>query len=333
MQQILEKDLPHSTQDAGLYQTYCLRTKVSDEELLAMLLRENVSFRIGLDTEKRRLEAEAWEIWAQQMQQLAREYQHTGTWPDALEAQVIADRQTRLDQVDESALFDCWEGVFRGELGRGLIVPGPHCWNKITTAYLKDTEGARLCNAFTSNEDGIVRYLAVGTNAVPAASSDTALGREIFRNTPLTRKNTTSGSKIVLKLGFDEANLTTATTIAAGDWSVLAFGVADTTGFNVGDAILIGTSPAQSTSRIATITPGTPGSFTLETTEPLLSIPTVGQAVTLQLGEFSAFGNGLATITPGSGTLFSRTASPTARLPKNDELCWFIKYQYIRTAI
>lgn len=329
----LEKNIYHHTHDAGLYQAYRLTAKASDEELMQLLLRENVAARVGFDTERKRLEAEAWEIWANQMGQLSKELMYTGVWPDALEAQITADRQHRLEQAEENARFDCWDAIFRGELGRDLIKAGPHFWNSVTTAYLKDTEGARLCNAHTSNEDGILKYLAVGTNAVPSASSDTALGRETFRNTPLTRKNTTAGSKIVLKIGFDEANLTTATAVDAGSWDVLTFDVDSTTGFNVGDAVLIGTSPAQSTSRIAAITPGTPGTLTMETTEPLLYVPTVGQSVTLQLGEFGGFGNVLATATPGSGTLFSRSASKTARLAKDEDICWFIKYHYIRTPI
>jgi len=330
---ILEKNLYHQTEDAGLYQTYCLKTKISDEELLALLMRENVSARVGFDAERKRLEAEAWEIWAKQMEQLSKEQLYTGTWPDTLEARITADRQARLERAPETALYDCWDAIFRGELGRELVKTGPHFWNSVTTAYLKDTEGARLCNAHTSNEDGILSYLAVGTNAVPSSSSDTTMGREIFRNTPLTRKNTTAGSKIVLKINFDEGNLTTATTVAAGTWNTLTFDVEDTTGFNVGDAVLIGTSPAQSASRIASITPGTPGTLTMETTEPLLYVPTVGQSVNLQLGEFAGFGNGLATSTPGSGTLFSRSANKTARLSNDEDTCWFIKYHYIRMPI
>lgn len=326
---ILEKELPHNTRDAGLYSCYRLNQQVGGDELLQLIRRQPEAQR-GYDDDCRQLQAEAWEIWVRQAEQLTRIWQDTGCWPDQLEAQVLADRDRRLAQVESAAEFGLWERILRGDLGRRLITAGPQAWNTVTNAYLISTEGLRLCNQHTNNEDGILRYLAVGTNAVPSAGSDTALGRETYRAEPRQRRNTTSGSKIILEIPFTAANLTYAGTVAAGSWDALHFDVDDATGLNVGDAILVGTSPAQSTTRIQAISGN---SLTLAPAEPLLSVPVGGESVSLQLGEFGGFGNGLATSTANTGTLFSRTANPTARLDKFEDISWYIKYQYIRLAL
>lgn len=226
--------------------------------------------------------------------------------------------------------FDQWNAILQGRLGRDLIVPGPRVWNKVLTGYLKDTEGARLCNEHTSNEDGVLRYLAVGTGNVDPADDDAQLLREIYRAAPLSKKNTDSGSKFILQLDFGDANPGVATTVTAGSWSTLTFEVASTTGFAVGDAISVGTTPATSYSRIAAITPGTPGSITVDSLEPLLSIPAPGQAVTLLIGSAGAFGNGLASGTINTGTMFSHSK---LRIPKDSDLAWFIRFTFLRTAV
>lgn len=324
--------LPATIKSAGVYSTYCQRNKnTSIDEMIAMLRAENRQFRQQQDDLARQLQAEAWEIWAKQSQQLIARYKDTGHWPDEAEAMILADRDLRLSLIEEDSRFDAYEAVLNGRLGRGLIQPGPVFWNKVTRGYLVDTEGARLCNAHTSNEDGIIYYLAVGTNNTDATETDSAMGRETFRKAPDTKKNTSSGSKLILKLDFTEANLTAITAVQPGTHTLNTFGVDSTTGFNVGDVIEVGTSPAKSYARISSITPGTPGSFTTDTN--LLSIPTEDQTVTLWLGEFAAWGNGLASGTLGTGTLFSRSANASTRIEKNEDLAWFIKFHFIRTVV
>ena len=91
-------DIPETTPaSAGLYRTYRLNAKVSDDELLTMLFAENRQAQIKFDAECKRLEAEAWSLFFQQSQQVHREFIHTGRWPDHLEQVCLNDRDLRQE--------------------------------------------------------------------------------------------------------------------------------------------------------------------------------------------------------------------------------------------
>lgn len=271
MKQVLERDVFEPRQVSGVYEPFWLKDKVSDDELLSMLRRQQ------------------------------RIYRQASNW-------------------------ECWDAILRGELQSVRLGRHRPFFNKVTRAYLDDTEGARMVNAHTSDKTGILYYLAVGTGNTEPADDDTQLLRETFRATPLEKANTSSGPKFILKLGFADGNITTATTIAAGSWSTTVFEVDSATGFAVGDAIQVGT-PTLSETRITAIDGN---QITVNGLEPLSSIPLEGQAVRLMIGEAGAFGNETADTDPDTGDLFSRAQ---LRIIKSEDIAWFIRFNYLRTAV
>lgn len=270
--QTRETDVQEPSRQSGIYEPFLLLDQVSDEELLAMLRRQQRIYRDAPD-------------------------------------------------------WDCWQAILGGELQSVRLSAHKPAFNKVTLGYLRDTEGKRMVNGHAGSEDGILRYLAVGTGNTDAATNNTQLLRETFRAVPNTKANTDAGPQFVLRLNFTEANITTATTIAVGAWSTTVFEVASATGLAVGDAIRVGTTPAASETRITAIAGN---QITVDANEPLASVPQSGQAVQLLLGEAGAFGNTDATASANTGRLYSRSR---LRIPKNDQLCWFIRYTYLRTAL
>lgn len=243
--------------------------------------------------------------------------------PDELIAMLRRQQRIYRDASD----WDCFQAVLAGEVQSVRLQKCQPRFNKVTQGYLSATEGARMTNSHTSNEDGILRYLAIGTGNTEATETDTQLLRETFRAAPYIKANTNIGPKFVLVLPFASPNITTATTIAAGSWTTTQFNVASATGFAIGDAIRVATTPATSETRITNISGNT---ITVDSNEPLLSIPISGQAVNLLIGEVGAFGNQAASGSANTGTLYSRAR---LRLLKNSFVAYFIQFTYLRTVV
>lgn len=200
--------------------------------------------------------------------------------------------------------FDCIEAIIAGALRQVQPRRDGHVFNKITLGLRGDTWGARLVNGHTSNESGILYYLSIGTNNTDPSESQTALLNEIFRDTPITKRNSGAQQSFHMFVDHAEGNPGVSTAIAASPASTkTVLEVDSATGFSVGDAIEVGTSPASGRSRITAITGD---QLTLDPTQPLLYLPVEGNTVTLIIGESGSHGNEDASTTPDSGTLFSR---------------------------
>jgi hypothetical protein len=232
----------------------------------------------------------------------------------------LADKLRRQQRIfREAPDWQVFDAILRGQLEGVPLLTGPMVWNKVTQKLLEDTFAARIVNANTSDEDLRARYLAVGTNYTQPAYAHTSLFRETLRKTPLTQAQDGKYAKLYLFLDLAEAN-GAQTTIASGTNNTTTITVASATGFNIGDAIRVGTSPQPSFSSIVAID-GT--ELSLDPAEPLLSTPTVSQAVLVCIGETGSFGNQNATGTAGSGDMFSRSR---LRWPKTSSQAMMIRH-------
>lgn len=190
------------------------------------------------------------------------------------------------------------------QLGRE-ISDQPRQFNKITDKFLEAGGIAdRIIGNFTSDQDMVIRRLAVGTDYAATAYNAAGLVREIFRKAPLSMVRQGPNAKIYLELGLTEANPAVSAVIATGTNDTTTITVDDATGFTIGDAIRVSTSPAESFSRIIGIAGNV---LSLDASDALQFTPAIGQAVDLCIGEVGAFGHQTANGTANSGSCFSRS--------------------------
>lgn len=240
----------------------------------------------------------------------------------AAPAELIAELKKSDRNYQGKHDLECIEAICRGELPKASVGPTTHIQNKIMKKLRVDTWGARLLNAHTADDSGILYYLSVGTNNTDPSETQTQLEREIFRATPLTKSATTDGKqKFILFLDFPDANPGVSTTLTE-DGTKTQIVVDSVTSFNVGDAVQVNTSPAVSKTRISSIN-GTTVNF--DSNIPLSYLPLSGQAMHLILGETGAHGNEDASITENSGDLFARSKLP---IYNDSDLAYFIKHTF-----
>ena len=211
-----------------------------------------------------------------------------------------------------------YEGIMRNELESVRVYQGAAAWNTITRKLLDETFAAMLVDGAPVANDQKVKYLSVGTNYADPNENHVGLQREIIRKTPLTKARDGKFAKLFLFLDVDEGN-GVLTQIAAGTNTVTTITLSDASGFNIGDALRVSTSPQQSFSSVVSITGNEIG---LDPLEPLSSLPVVGQNVLLCIGEAGSYGNQGALAALGTGDLFSRT---NLRFPKTNASALFIK--------
>lgn len=222
--------------------------------------------------------------------------------------------------------FDCIEAIMAGALRHVDVQALNPIKNKINEQLLDDTWGARLVNAHTAANDGILRYMAVGTNNSDPSESLPNLPNEFFRDVPLTKKHAGSQQKFILHLDFDDANLEIDTTVKAGTWSKTVFEVTDPTGFHVGAAVRV----AGSLTSFSRITAIAGDQITLDPAQPLSAVPVEDDAVNLCIGGTASYGGTDATTDLQSGHPY---AISKLRIYKNADLAYFIKQTFLRTAL
>jgi len=233
-------------------------------------------------------------------------------------------RQSR--KYSGADFFDCIEAIMAGALRHVDVQTLDPIKNKINKQLLDDTWGARLVNGHTAAHDGILRYMAVGTNNTDPTEGQANLANEFFRAVPLTKKHTGSQQKFILHLDFADANLENDTTVKAGTWSKTVFEVADPTGFHVGAAIRV-SGTLTSFSRISAIAGD---QITLDPSQPLLEVPLSGHDVNLCIGGTASYGGTDATATLQSGHPY---AVSKLRIYKNSDLAYFIKQTFLRSSL
>lgn len=259
-------------------------------------------------------------------------YEQWGIW-DAFtfkEAMPPCEQIAELRKQDRRYIdlpdFDCIEAILRGELRQVKPQLQRRIGNKIMLKLRGATWGARLVNEHTENETGILAYLSVGTDNRAPIETQTQLYREIFRKVPLTKRNTGSSQVFHLFMDFEEGNPDLATEISASPASSkTVLYVEDVTGFNIGDAIQVGTSPSPSQGRIESIDVED-SALILEASEALTFTPVPGNSVELIIGESGSHGNADADGTENSGDLFSRGQ---LRLYKNIDLAAYVRHTFL----
>lgn len=240
----------------------------------------------------------------------------------ATPAELIAALKRQERRYRGASDMDCIEAICRGELPVARVGPTTAVKNKITLGLRAQTWGARLLNAHTSDDTGILYYLSVGTDNTAPTESQTQLVREIFRAAPLTKAATSDNKqKFVLFLDFDDANPDVTTNLSS-DGTKTQITVDSVTGFAAGDAIRVSTSPSASISRILSISGST---LNLDPTLPLAYIPLSGQAVDLCIGETGAHGNEDATSSANTGKMFARSG---LAFYNSSDLAYFIKHTF-----
>lgn len=228
-------------------------------------------------------------------------------------------------QYVNASFHDCIEAIIAGRLRHVEIFPQDAIQNKVNNELIRNTWGARLVNGHSAAHDGILRYMAVGTNNENPSSAQASLSNEFYRAEPLSKKNTGAQQKFILHLDFDEANLETDTTVTSAASSTV-FTVADATGFHVNAAIRVAGS-LTSFSRVSSVSGNT---ITLNPDEPLAFTPQNGDEVNLCIGGTASYGGTDATATLQSGHPYSISK---LRIYKNSDLAYFIKKTFIGQAL
>lgn len=161
---------------------------------------------------------------------------------------------------------------------------------------------ARFDGTADSNQTLEMRYLALGTEASPAAAeTDTLLGNEVVRYTHTSRYTNGVYTFVFSKqLGAGDGVIAGSTTVAAGTWTTTVFDVVSAASISVGDRLYIETS----VSGDMTFTTVTNKSTNTLTVSPALPVaPVSGDDVFRCYGEGGLFMGNLATGTANTGTL------------------------------
>lgn len=220
---------------------------------------------------------------------------------------------------------DCIEAIMRGALRHVDISPMDPLKNSINYELIRETWGSRLVDGHTAAHDGVLRYMAVGTNNADPSSGNANLANEFYRSPPLSKKNTGPQQKFILHLDFDQANLDNDTTVTSAV-STTVFTVSSITGFHTNAAIRVA-GDLTSFSRILSISGNT---ITLDPDQPLSQVPSPGDVVNLCIGGTASYGGTDATATLQSGHPY---AISKLRIYKNSDLAYFIKQTFIRSAL